>query len=181
MPGEAGVWVFVIGDMLIFALLFAVFVFYRAQDVPLFTASQTTLNQACGAFNTLLMLTSSWFVAHAIHAARAGLGKWVTRFFALAFICGAAFIAVKYFEYGAKLRAGYTITTNDFYMYYYLLTGIHLIHVAIGMGVLSFVWTTARAGVFDERTVNVLESGATFWHMVDVLWIVVFALLYLMR
>ena len=88
---------------------------------------------------------------------------------------------MKYFEYGAKLRAGYTITTNDFYMYYYLLTGLHLIHVAIGMGVLSFVWTTARAGVFDERTVNVLESGATFWPMVDVLWIVVFALLYLMR
>jgi len=181
MPGEAGVWMFVIGDMLIFALLFSVFVYYRAQDVPLFAASQLSLNQAYGAFNTLLMLSSSWFVALAVHAAREQRRAWVTKCIGLAFACGAGFVAVKYFEYGEKFRAGHTITSNDFFMYYFLLTGIHLIHVVIGMGVLAFLWTTARSRVFDPPTVNVLESGATFWHMVDILWIVLFALLYLMR
>lgn len=181
LPGEAGVWAFIIGDMLIFALLFLVFAYYRAQDVSLFSKSQTTLNQALGAFNTLVMLSSSWFVALAINSARKDLGKLSANFFAMAFACGVSFVVVKYFEYGEKFRAGTNIVTNDFYMYYFMLTGIHLMHVIIGMGVLAFLWSKSREGVFGDKNVNVLESGASFWHMVDILWIVLFALLYLMR
>ena len=181
LPGEIGVWVFILGDMMMFALLFIVFIYYRGQDVSLFSASQTTLNQAYGAFNTLLMLSSSWFVALAIHSARKNLGTMGARFFVLAFSCGLAFVVVKIFEYGENFRAGITITTNDFYMYYFMLTGIHLIHVLIGLGVLTFLWSTSRSAVLDERDIGVLESGACFWHMVDILWIVLFALFYLMR
>ena len=103
------------------------------------------------------------------------------RFFALAFCCGLAFVVVKIFEYSEKFDAGFTIMTNDFYMYYFMLTGIHLIHVVIGMGVLMFLWSTTRDVVFNDEKVNILESGASFWHMVDILWIVLFALFYLAR
>ena len=69
------------------------------------------------------------------------------------------------------------LTTNDFYMF----TGLHLMHVLIGMGVLIFMWRIARVGDFTAKSINILESGASFWHVVDILWIVLFALLYLMK
>lgn len=181
LPGEAGVWVFILGDMLVFALFFATFVYYRAQDVELYLQSQSTLNQGYGVTNTLLMLSSSWFVALAVQSARATLGKLSPAFFALAFLCGSGFVAVKFFEYGEKIRAGVTLTTNDFYMYYYMFTGIHLLHVLIGLGVLVFLWNISRKVASRADSITTLESGASFWHLVDVLWIILFALLYLMK
>ncbi|MBI2799259.1 MAG: cytochrome c oxidase subunit 3 family protein [Gammaproteobacteria bacterium] len=181
LPGEPGVWVFILGDMLMFAAFFVVFVYYRRQDVPLFVHSQSTLNQHFGAINTLLMLTSSWFVALAIHSARAHVAKLCSRFFVLAFLCGLGFVVIKFFEYREKIHAGIMLTTNDFYMYYYMFTGLHLMHVLIGMGVLTYLTSIARGGDFQAKNLNVLESGASFWHMVDILWIVLFALLYLMK
>jgi nitric oxide reductase NorE protein len=181
LPGESGVWVFILGDMMMFALLFTVFIYYRSQDVDLFAQSQVTLKQTYGAVNTLLLLSSSWFVALAIQAARRSLGNISARYFALTIFCALAFVAVKVLEYGEKFRAGISIITNDFYMYYFMLTGIHLIHVVIGLGVLTFLWHTARSAELDEKNINLLESGASFWHMVDILWIVLFALFYLLR
>ena len=90
-------------------------------------------------------------------------------------------MCVKFFEYQEKIDAGIMLTTNDFYMYYYMFTGLHLMHVLIGMGVLAFMWNVTRTGDLGEKIINTLESGASFWHMVDILWIVLFALLYLMR
>lgn len=181
LPGEAGIWVFIVGDLVIFSLLFSVFVYYRAADVALYAEAQTHLNQTYGLFNTVLMLTSSWFVALALHNARRLSAAASARFITLAFLCGAGFIGIKYFEYSEKIRAGLTIETNDFFMYYYLMTGIHLLHVVIGMGVLMFLWHVVRSPEFSEQQISALESGASFWHLVDILWIVLFALLYLMR
>ena len=187
LPGEPGVWVFILGDMLMFALFFGVFVHYRAQDPALYLQSQTTLNQSFGAINTMLLLTSSWFVVGAVRDARnQRTGRGCTRII-LALACGAGFITVKFFEYREKISAGITLTSNDFYMYYYMLTGIHLLHVMIGMGVLIFLWRTLRHSALPGNArshasvVAHLESGASFWHLVDMLWIFLFALLYLMK
>jgi len=181
LPGEAGVWMFIVGDLVIFTLLFAVFLYYRADNVPLFTESQRTLNQTYGAVNTLLLLSSSWFVALAVQGARIGERLNALRLIALAFGCGVGFIGIKYFEYSEKFRAGYNIVTNDFFMYYFLTTGIHLVHVVIGMAVLAFLWHTTRGGEIDAGELSTLESGASFWHLVDILWIALFALLYMLR
>jgi nitric oxide reductase NorE protein len=181
LPGEAGVWMFIIGDMLMFSLLFSVFVYYRSDDVALFSTSQQALSQTYGLFNTILMLTSSWFVALAIHSQRQRLVHLTTRFLVLAVLCGLGFIVVKVFEYSEKFAANLTIVTNDFFMYYYMLTGIHLLHVVLGIIVLLYVCTISRRSELSADDVNMLESGASFWHMVDMLWIVLFALLYLMR
>ncbi len=181
VPGEAGIWVFVVGDMVMFALFFAVFTYYRSESAELFSAGQATLNQAYGAINTLLLLTSSWFVVTGIHAAKQGEGKIAANYFVLTFLCGVGFAGVKFLEYGEKIRAGLTLTSNDFYMYYYILTGLHFAHVAIGLVVLAFMWKRARRGPPAERDVRFLEGGATYWHMVDVLWIMLFPLVYLLK
>jgi len=181
LPGETGVWVFIMGDMLMFAAFFVTFMYYRAADEALYAESQRTLNQHLGVLNTFLMLTSSWFVASAMRAARADLPDLVRRLVVGAFLCGLGFVAVKFFEYREKILAGFTLTTNDFYMYYYVFTGLHLMHVLLGMGVLAWMRRVARGPSLDADGVNALESGASFWHMVDILWIVLFALLYLVK
>lgn len=180
MPGEAGVWVFIFGDMLIFALLFNVYVFYRAQDVELYRQSQMALDPAHGAVYTFLLLISSWFVVIAVRAARRGIDGMAPRLFAWALLCGVAFVVLKFFEYRGKVVSGITPTTNDFYMYYFILTGIHLLHVLIGIGVLAFMWRRLRARPSGPQDMVLIESGACYWHMVDLLWVVLFALLYLM-
>jgi nitric oxide reductase NorE protein len=181
MPGEEGIWVFIFGDMLVFSLFFITFLYYRSHDLAVFAASQTQLNQTLGVLNTFLMLTSSWFVATAVQAARKGANKATPACFLLALLCGLGFVVVKYFEYGAKIRAGLTLNTNDFYMYYYMFTGIHLLHVLIGMGVLLYLSRISGVASYDDKTIRNLESGGSFWHVVDLLWIVLFALFYLVK
>ena len=181
MPGEEGIWLFIVGDLIVFSLFFIFFLYYRGQAVDLFRESQAHLNQGLGVLNTFLLLTSSWFVASAVQAARKGMGKTTPILLLCAFACGAGFGCVKVFEYGAKFQAGIGLTTNDFYMYYFVFTGIHMMHVLIGMGVLALLAREMWTGAHDPRTIRNLESGATFWHLVDLLWIVLFALLYLVR
>jgi nitric oxide reductase NorE protein len=181
LPGEEGVWVIIFGDMMLFSLFFAVFMYYRAQSVAMFIASQAQLNQLFGLLNTCLMLSSSWFVALAVHAARRRLQRVTPICFALGVACGAAFVTVKVLEYRAKILSGITLNTNDFFMFYYMLTGIHALHVLIGMGVLAFLASYSRRGEITDIKVRHIESGASFWHVVDLLWIVLFALLYLVK
>lgn len=181
MPGEEGVWVFVLGDMMIFALFFLVFLYYRNEDVVGFTAAQAQLNLNYGALNTALLLTSSWFVALGLQAARKTMTDLASRLFALAFLCGVGFGVVKFFEWGEKVKAGYTLTSNDFFMYYYVFTGIHFLHLVIGMAVLAFLVIKARSGACEPSDIQAYESGGAYWHMVDLLWIVLFPLLYLVK
>jgi nitric oxide reductase NorE protein len=178
VPGEPGVWVFVLGDMTVFALLFAVFTFYFGRSEALFTQAQASLDLRLGLLNTVLLLTSSWFVAAGVEATR-NTGKLSPAgCLAGAFVCGAGFVAVKAIEWGEKLAAGIGPHTNDFFMYFFLLTGIHLAHVLIGLAVLAFMWRAVRRA---RGTRTLMEGGATYWHMVDLLWVVLFALLYLKK
>jgi len=179
LPGEAGIWLFICGDLLVFSLFFVTFLYYRGQELALFRAARLHLDQGLGALNTLFMLSSSWFVASGVRAVRGGAARMAPYCFALAWACGCGFGVVKFFEYRAKIRAGITLNTNDFYMYYYMFTGIHFMHVLIGMGVLAFLTRYTWRGACDARKIRNIESGASFWHVVDLLWIVLFALLYL--
>ena len=192
VPGEVGIWVFILGDMAIFGLFFIVFVYYRGLNIDVYLQSQATLNQNYGAINTLFLLASSWFVAMAVDDMRSKVVRLAPHFFILAMLCGLSFAVVKIIEYREKISAGITLTTNDFYMYYYIFTGLHFLHVLIGMGVLVFLWFKARAAVRrnadasiaekeNEKEMMLIESGASYWHMVDLLWIVLFPLLYLMK
>lgn len=181
IPGEAGIWVFVFGDMMVFALFFCVFTYYRGLDPALFTESQAKLNLNYAAINTLFLLTSSWLVVMAVEAVRRGNENIVPKLIAGAFACGAGFAIIKFLEYGEKINAGITMLTNDFFMYYYIFTGIHFLHLIIGMVVLAFLWKKARNGNLTDKDVQTFESGGAYWHMVDLLWIVLLPLIYLMK
>tara|TARA_R110001599_G_scaffold353847_1_gene600014 strand:- start:21793 stop:22293 length:501 start_codon:yes stop_codon:yes gene_type:complete len=166
--------------MLLFSLFFGTFLYYRNEQQELFLQSQLLLNKNYGAVNTLLLLTSSWFVATAVHMYRKNNTVWAGRFLASGFFCGLGFAIIKVTEFNDKFRAGITLNTNDFFMYYFMFTGIHFVHVLIGLGILFFVRRTVLQTP-DGSGIRTLENGATFWHMVDLLWIVLFPLIYLLK
>lgn len=179
IPGEAGVWAFVLGDMSVFSVLFCVYLYYRDQQAVMYRDAQATLNPVLGLFDTVVLLSSSWCVALAVHALRQGSAARARRLLLCGLFCGAAFIGSKLLEYADKLSAGITPTTNEFFSFYYVLTGLHFAHTVIGMLVLIFMIVSCRRR--DAKALPAIESGATYWHMVDVLWIVIFSLLYLLR
>jgi nitric oxide reductase NorE protein len=183
MPGETGIWVLVGGDLLLFSVFFIVLLAYRADDTTLFVSSQRSLDQFIGALNTLLLLTSSLFVALAVKAARSGTAsaRSAPRLIAAAAVFGFGFVIVKAFEWSARFAAGQTVSTNDFFMFYFMYTGIHLLHVLLGLIVLTMLFFVARRPSLDAGAVRFLEAGGIFWHLVDLLWIILFALFYLLK
>ena len=180
LPGEEGIWVFLGGDLLIFSLFFGLFLNYRTRDVALFEQSQAVLARGFGLINTLILLTSSLFVAMAVSGARQGLRARAAKLLLAGIACGVGFCISKAFEYGATISAGITLKTNDFFMFYYMLTGIHLVHVIAATSVLIYLWTITRAPNHSVTYLSVMEAGTVFWHLVDLLWVVLFALLYLL-
>jgi nitric oxide reductase NorE protein len=181
LPGDRDVWIFICAELLAFSLFFIAYVIYRAAEVDLFNASQLSLSRPLGALNTLLLLSSSWAVVSSVHAARQDRIARVPRYLGLAIALGIGFMVVKYFEYGSKFAAGITLTTNTFYMLYFCLTMIHLLHVFGGTVILIVLCMSARAATYHAGNMRGLEAGASYWHMVDLLWIFLFALLYLLR
>jgi nitric oxide reductase NorE protein len=179
LPGGLDVWVFVIGEMVIFAAYFGAYMIDRGRERDLFLHSQQLLGQGLGAFNTLVLLTSSLFVALSVHAARTADVGAASRWLALGGACGATFALVKSFEWYSKLRLGLTISTNRFFMHYYMMTGVHFVHVLLGLVILAILWRELHRTTAPRA--EVMESGACYWHAIDLLWLVIFALLYLMR
>jgi nitric oxide reductase NorE protein len=178
LPGDPAIWLFVIGDMVIFSCYFAAYLFDRGQNPALFMQSQQHLSQNIGLINTLILLTSSLFVALSVQAARAGNFGVASRFITLGFACGAGFALIKSFEWFLKLSNGVTISSNAFFMHYYMITGLHFFHVLLGLVILALLRRELRGK--SAPRVQFLEVGATYWHMVDFLWIIIFALAYLM-
>jgi nitric oxide reductase NorE protein len=181
LPGVEGVWVFIGADSVIFGVLFLTFMQDRLKNPALFEASRHTLNMNLGGIDTLILLTSSWSVALAIQALKRDLIERVPRYLLGGVLTGLLFVASKSVEYFQKFVHGLTPGTNPFFMWYFTLTGIHLVHVLLGTSLLAFLWVRSRSGAFSSAHRAVPESVASFWHLVDLLWIVLFPLLYLMR
>ena len=178
-PGRGSMWFFVIGDLWIFSSYFACYVHDRAQHPEMFLQGQQLLSQPIGVLNTVILLTSSLFVALCVQATRAGEIVYASRFLALGSACGAAFMLVKAGEWYSKIHAGLPGSTSPFFIYYFMLTGLHVVHVSLGLIILALLWRELR-GTKQPR-VEFAETCATYWHMVDSLWIAIFALLYLVK
>jgi nitric oxide reductase NorE protein len=181
LPGVDGVWVFIGADAVIFAMLFGSFMSERFHNPAVFEASRHTLNLNLGGLDTLILLTSSWSVALAIQALKRGLLDRVPWFLLGGVFTGVLFVGSKSFEYFQKFVHGITPGTNPFYMWYFTLTGIHLAHVVAGTSLLTYLWIRSRRGAYDSSHRVMPECVASFWHLVDLLWIVLFPLLYLMK
>jgi len=179
IPGERDMWLFVLFEALTFTAYFFAYMVYRLGDPATFLAGQATLDQNFGAANTLILLTSSLFMARAVARVRGGDSGGARREIVITLLFGLAFLVSKAMEYQAKFAAGITLSTNLFYTFYFFLTGIHVLHVLIGFVILSVVWL--RLGRTSQRSLEQVQTGATYWHMVDFLWVFIFALLYVMR
>lgn len=177
--GQTDMWAFVLFECLIFASYFIIYMLYRMHSPELFLQSQEHLNQEFGVANTLILLTSSWLIARCVQSAREKKYQIALKQVFLTLLCGVLFVASKMIEWSMKVREGFEFSTNEFFSFYYFLTGIHVLHVLLGFAVLGVVvyqlWSPERR--FQET----IETGATYWHMVDFLWVIIFALLYVMR
>lgn len=181
LPGDLAIWFFILAELVAFAVFFSSYAFARASDVELFNLYQKTLSRNLGAINTVLLITGSWFVVRAVQAAHRDDNPAVCRNILFGFLCGGGFLAVKVVEYAEKFGAGISLSTNTFYMFYISLTFFHFMHVILGMVILAVLWSQARKGAYTSQDAHGLESGAAYWHMVDLLWIILFPLVYVMR
>jgi nitric oxide reductase NorE protein len=178
MPGDGHMWVMVLGDLAIFGAYFLIYMVHRAITPDAFIAAQQHLNITVGVINTMILLTSSLFVARSVFAVRDGKPHLAVKLTYAAGACGILFIATKAYEWSVELRRGFTVS-NEFFSFYYVLTGVHLLHVILGLIILGVSIRELRAP--QRRRVSLIEQGATYWHMVDLLWIVIFGLLYVVR
>lgn len=180
-PGTEGLWVFIFADLGAFALFFALFSIGRVENPALYEASRLTLSPTMGLLNTLCLLTSSWTMVGAVEAARHGDRRGTRVRLGLTLGVASIFFVTKLLEYHGKFSAGLTPQVNEFYMYYFAFTGIHFLHYLIGMGVLLFLWFRLAGRGVDDQCWVLMESGGCYWHMVDLLWLVLYPLLYLLR
>ena len=181
VPGEVGVWVLIFGEMVAFAVLFLTFLYYRGQDPILFEQSQRTLGEGLGVTLTLVLLSGSLLVVWAVRAVRGGQPQVARALLRGAIACGVVFAAFKFLDYHDKVADGITPQTNRFFMLYFMLTGIHMFHLVIGVLVLSILTRIAATPNLSASQYGFVEAGACYWHMVDLVWLVLFPLLYLVR
>ncbi|WP_211241091.1 cytochrome c oxidase subunit 3 family protein [Pseudonocardia spinosispora] len=179
VPGETGLWVFILGDMTLFGVFFCAFLVTGHQMPALFAQSRAALDQTIGAVNTLVLITSSVFVAFAMSALRRDRRAQALRCVAVAIGMAIVFAALKVVEYSGEAAAGHGPGENLFFTYYFVLTGIHLLHLVIGATLLTVLWRRIRAATVTRDRMLFAEGAAVYWHMVDLLWIVLFPLLYL--
>jgi nitric oxide reductase NorE protein len=178
--GSEGIWTFVFIDMMVFLLIFFVFTTQRIDQYSLYQEAHHHLNVIFGFVNTVILLTSSLFVVRGVRAARAGFATRVASQLQLALGLGLLFFVSKVLEYYGKFTSGISIATSSFFTFYFFITFLHLLHL---LGVMIFVIAYrrgARHGVADRRYVTGIENVGLFWHFVDLLWVFIFTLLYLM-
>ena len=177
--GDEGIWTFIAADMVLFALLFTVFMQQRAVERQDFDAASALLSSWTGVTNTLVLLTSSLFVAIALHRLGQGNRSSARTALAAALLCGLVFVGIKIYEYHHLVTAGSPASARSFLSYYFILTGIHLAHLTGGLVALFVV--RYRLGVSENilSEEKFAQCAAIYWHMVDLLWIMIFPLLYL--
>ena len=173
LPGNPLMWVLIISELLVFAAFFAVYAWMRAGDPALFIASQQHLHPVIGGINTLVLLTSGLFAALAVEASLRADASSCRRWLLAAMALGVIFCLLKIGEYRAVWLAGHTLESNAFFTFYYLLTGFHFAHVLFGLALLGL-------GVWLPGPANVVTVTA-FWHMVDLIWVLLYPLIYLLR
>lgn len=174
------IWTFIVADAASFGIFFVVFMVERAAQPASFARSARLLDTGSGLVNTVLLIVSSWLVALAVAAARRGDARRVMWLLSGAIAAGAGFVGIKIAEYADKIQAGIGPLADDFFGYYFVLTGLHLLHVLVGLGALTTLLMAVRRKPAIERGYQYwLESGGIYWHLVDLLWMFLFPMLYL--
>jgi len=188
--GKLGVWLFISTEILMFGGLFVAYALFRGMYPEAWKEGSYLLSPGMGFFNTLVLITSSFTMALAVHfiqendIKKTKINLWLTIFFAM------IFMVVKYFEYTHKIHEG--MLPNGIYFYpgqdahlplffgmYFVMTGLHGIHILIGVGLMLWLLYRTKRGDFDSRHYTAVEGVGLYWHIVDIIWIFLFPLYYL--
>lgn len=181
LPGDLAIWFFIMAELLVFGVFFIVYVFVRSSNVELFNTYQLELHRIAGVINTMALITSSYFVAMGVHAIKNNNIKRTGTMLLLALAMGLVFLFVKGWEYSHVFGAGINLSTNTFYTFYISLTFFHFMHVIMGMVILGALYYYLKQGAYSAEEHRGIETGASYWHMVDLVWIVLFPLVYIIR
>ncbi|EPX81478.1 cytochrome c oxidase subunit 3 [Litoreibacter arenae] len=172
LPGDLMMWVLIVSELLIFGAGLAAFLAVRLSDPAGFAEAQSHLHRTGAAFNTIVLITSGYLAAKALHWRTLAKRTAARMALVAAAALGVVFLVIKGVEYADKAAQGITYETHPFFMFYYLLTGFHAFHVVAGILVLLLVaWRDAPDNI---------EIGAAFWHMVDLVWVLLFPVVYLL-
>lgn len=181
LAGDLAIWFFILAELLAFGVFFGAYAFARANNIELFAAEQAALNRNAGALNTVLLLTASYFVVRAVQAAEARASRQCANWLGGAILTGFGFIVVKLTEYAAAFEHNISLSSSTFHMFYLSLTFFHFMHVILGLVILTAMWNGARQGRYHPGDMNGLETGAAYWHMVDLVWLILFPLVYVIH
>lgn len=182
---KLGLWLFLATEILLFAVMFTGFALFRWAHLAEFHAGSHHLDWRMGAFNTAILLISSYTAALAVDAGQHGNNKRIVLNFGISTLCGVIFMVVKYLEYHHKYELGYFPGQanfgefKNFLGFYFVMTGLHGLHVLIGMGLMIWVIIRAMRNRFSTDYYTPVELSALYWHLVDLIWIYLFPLLYL--
>lgn len=196
-----GMWLFLSTEILLFGALFTAYAVYRAKFPQAFMEASANMDWELGAVNTVVLILSSVTMVFAVSAAEKGNRNGILAFLALTGILGATFLVVKYFEYShhwyandvpgthfrwdalgdlpAKGTPGLGQNAQMFFFLYFFMTGLHAVHMLVGLGLLAWIWITAYWGKYSKDYYNPVEMFGLYWHFVDLVWIFLFPLLYL--
>ncbi|WP_396170287.1 cytochrome c oxidase subunit 3 [Flavobacterium sp.] len=177
-PGGILMWIIIFLELVTYGMAIVAFVYYGTQEPQVFHQSRLQLDTTFGLLNTIFLLTSGLFMAAGVQEFKENNREKSSFYFKLAMLGGLLFVVVKSVEYYHKIEAGIFLETNMFFTFYWLLTAFHLIHVLVGLVIL--IWTNRGITRKNSDTaIEDVEACGAFWHMCDLIWLLLFPVLYL--
>jgi nitric oxide reductase NorE protein len=160
------------------AILF--FLSYKSKLSDEFLSSQQMLNPIIGTINTIILITSGYFMAISVNYLRLNEHKKSARLMLIGILLGVGFLIIKSFEFYQKIELGIGFNYNTFYTFYWLMTGFHFVHVLFGVGLLVYMYKAVGAKKYSSTNLFDVEASASYWHLCDLIWILIFPILYLL-
>ena len=181
LPGDLAMWFFILAEMTVFAIFFLAFAVTRQLYPEMFQLGQSNLHPVAGAINTIALITSSFFVALSLNAIKQKKNRLSAMLIIAALLMAILYIVVKSWEYNQLFELGFGLSTNTYFTLYFFITAFHFMHVLLGMTILAFMAFRALKGEYQNSSISGFESGACYWHMVDLVWLILFPLLYVIH
>ncbi len=175
-PGGILLWILIFLELITFGVALIVLVINSKENPELFHQSRLALNTTFGAMNTVFLLTSGFFMATTVHQFKRNNSSKAAFYLKITMLGGILFLILKSVEYYLKINTGYTLGYNSFFTFYWLLTGFHVIHVLVGLVILLFMYNGIKKAT---AVLEDVEASAAFWHMCDLIWLLLFPILYL--
>lgn len=177
-PGGILLWMIIFLELITFGIALIAMVFYAKEEPEVFHNSRLLLNPVYGVINTIFLITSGYFIAQSIHYLKEGDLKKSSSFMKFSILGGVLFLVLKGVEYYEKIEAGITMSYNTFFSFYWMLTLFHVVHVLVGLVVLISILVSLKKKPATVKLEDA-EAGAAFWHMCDLIWILLFPIIYL--